>query len=326
MLTEFALDKSFFESDALKTKTTNREFLKLWKKYGVLILGENQDVDEILKQLRNKIPPEVYQNWKESFEENISIKSKNNWKNFCDYKDYKELLNLHKHFKTGITEDTTNEWIKCLPNYISFCNKTNFEILDIDDQSISENFIKSELECNTDIMKDTDNEKIWESKFHYLAKYTKDIVLLDRYFFQNLREDSGKKLVTSVVVFLNFLLKYKKRFNLTFISAGGEKNSDEHFGIDLIFSDIANSNLSRSFNKINLISKTDTYFKSLSHERFISFDKYVCSIGPGLSIFSSYPVNQTEFRMVLEEYSCVPMRVLKAQRKPLWQHEYLPQK
>lgn len=326
MLTEFALDTSFFESDALKTKTTNRDFLKLWKKYGVLVLGENQNIDEILKQLKKKIPPEVYQIWKESFEDNISIKSKDNWKSLCDYKDYSEILGLNTIFKTGITEDTTNEWIRGLPNYINFCDKTNFEILDIDDQSISKNFLKSEWESNTDIMKNSDNEKIWESKFHYLAKYTKDIVLLDRYFFQNLREDSGKNLETSIEVFLTFLLKYKKRFNLTFISAGGEENSDEKFGIDLIFSNIAKSNLSKSFNKINLISKTDVYFKSLSHERFISFDKYVCSIGPGLSIFSSYPVNQTEFRMVLEEYSCVPMRVLKAQKKPLWQQEYLPQK
>lgn len=326
MLTEFALDTSFFESDALKTKTTNRDFLNLWKKYGVLVLGENQDIDEILNQLKKKIPPEVYQIWKDSFEENISIKSKDNWKSLCDYKDYSEILGLNTIFKTGITEDTTNEWIRSLPNYINFCDKTNFEILDIDDQSISKNFLKSEWESNTDIMKNSDNEKIWESKFHYLAKYTKDIVLLDRYFFQNLREDSGKKLETSVEVFLNFLLKYKKRFNLTFISAGGEENSDEQFGIDLFFSNIAKSNLSKSFNKINLISKTDVYFQSLSHERFISFDQYVCSIGPGLSIFSSYPVNQTEFRMVLEEYSSVPMRVLKAQKKPLWQQEYLPQK
>ncbi|MEG0030747.1 hypothetical protein [Acinetobacter sp.] len=326
MLTEFALDTSFFESDALKTKTTNRDFLKLWKKYGVLILGENQEIDEILKQLKGKIPPEVYQDWKESFEDNICIKSKNSWKSFCDYNDYSEILNLNSFFKTGITEATTSEWVRGLPNYISFCNKSNFEVLDVDDQSISYNFLKSEKESVSDIMRGSNNQKIWENKFDTLAKYTKDIVLLDRYFFKNIRVDSKKGRKTSVEVFLTFLLQYRKKFNLTFISEGHEENSDEHIEICEFFNSIAKTELAKSFNKINLISKTEKYFQSLSHERFISFDKYVCSIGPGLSIFSTYTSNQTDFKMVLEEYSCVPMRVVKARKNPLWEKEYLPKK
>lgn len=324
MLIEFALDNSFFESDALTSKGNNRSFLEKWKNNGVLIFSQNQNEELFLEQLKKKIPPKVYQDWKDAFSENKSIHSKVSWKNFCDYSDYADLINLCSVFQTGITEDTTFEIVSNLPNYVPYCTKSLFEIIDIDDHHLSNNLKISIDHSCSDINRDLPINEVWNNKFHYLAKYCKNIVIIDRYLFKNIREDIGEGRRTSIENFLDFLKNYGKRFNITIISEGGIKDSDEKFPISNFFDKISSNEYSHCFNKIELISKKESYFQKIAHDRFVSFDKFVCDIGVGFSIFRNFSTPQSTFKMVKEDFSSIRERINLAYKSNEWIEEYLP--
>ncbi|MDH2536531.1 hypothetical protein QDT05_03205 [Acinetobacter baumannii] len=329
MLTEFALDNSFFESDTLTSKGNNRSFIEKWKEYGVLILSEDQSEEFFLEKLKekilnNKIPANVYQDWQNAFLDNSIFLSNNKWGSYCDYSDYTDIYSLNENFKTGITEETSFNLIKILPNYIAYCPIKEFEVIEIDEHHLSKNILRSYYESKSDINRNSEIEKVWLDKFHTLAKFSKNIVIIDRYFFENMRDDIGKKRKTSIECFFNFLMRYSKKYNITVISIGGEDKSDEQFPIDSFFSDLCESKYAEIINKIELISKAENFFQKISHDRFISFDKFVCTIGVGFTIFQDYPVPQTSFNIVREEYSSINERIKLARKSCEWKIEYLP--
>lgn len=329
MLTEFSLDGTFFESEHLNSKSNNRSFIEKWKEYGVLILGEGQSEEDFLNKLKEKIrnkkiPATVYQDWQNAFSDNKVFLSTKRWDSFCDYSDYSEILLLNDQFKTGITEEISFGLVEMLPNYIACCPKSNFEIIEFDDHYSSKNIQKSYYEARSEIVRNSEIDEIWNNKFHTLAKYSKNIVIIDRYFFKNLREDIGFKHKTSIECFLDFLMKYSKKYNITIISIGGEDKSDEQFPVDKFFTDLCDSKYSNIFNKIELISKGESFFQKISHDRFISFDKFVCTIGVGFSIFRNFPVLQTTFNVAREEFSSIDERIRLAQKSSDWKLEYLP--
>lgn len=329
MLTEFSLDNTFFESEHLDSKGNNRSFIEKWKDYGVLVLAEGQSEEDFLKKLKEKIinkkiPANVYQDWQNAFLDNKVFSSTKKWESFCDYSDYSEILSLNEQFMTGITEETSLGLVKILPNYISCCPVTSFEIIDFDEHHSSKNIQKSYYQSRSDINRESKINDIWGDKFHTLAKYSKNIVIIDRYFFENLREDVGVSRKTSIECFLDFLMKYSKKYNLTIISIGGENKSDEQFPVDKFFTDLCDSKYGNMFNKIELISKGESFFQKISHDRFISFDKFVCTIGVGFAIFRNFPVPQTTFNVVREEFSSINERIRLARKSSDWKLEYLP--
>lgn len=325
MLTEFCLDNSFFESDALKSKGANRSFIEKWKEQGVLVFSNSQTETSFLEKLKKKIDPSVYQDWQDAFLENTTFRSNVDWDIFCDYTDFNDLKNFNTEFKTGITEETTEQLVKGLPNYVGCCPSTNFEIVDIDNHHSSVNMRRSYYESKSDITRDISHVEMWEIKFHSLAKYSKNILIIDRYIFENIREDIGRNKKTSVERLFEFLSQYSKKFNITIISIGGQSGSDEKFAIDKFFEEVCISKFSHCFNKIDLISKGEHFFQKISHDRFMSFDKFVCTIGIGMSIFRDYPIPQTTFNVCREEYSSINERLRLALKSCDWKSEYLPE-
>lgn len=329
MLTEFSLDNTFFESEHLDSKGNNRSFIEKWKECGVLVLAEGQSEEDFLKKLKEKIlnkkiPANVYQDWQNAFLDNKVFLSNKKWESFCDYSDYSEILSLNEQFRTGITEETSLGLVQILPNYIPCCPVTSFEVIEFDEYNSSKNIQKSHYESKSDINRDSKINDVWGSKFHTLAKYSKNIVIIDRYFFENIRKDIGIKKKTSIEFFLEFLKCYNKRYNVTIISVGGKDQSCEKNTIDNFFEALSDSEHSHTFNKIELISKGDSFFQKISHDRFISFDKFVCTIGVGFSIFQDYSLPQTAFNVVREEYSSINERIRLAQKSSEWKLEYLP--
>ncbi|WP_336026061.1 hypothetical protein [Acinetobacter pittii] len=329
MLTEFSLDNMFFESEHLDSKGNNRSFIERWKEYGVLILAEGQSEEVFLEKLKEKIqnkkiPATVYQDWQNAFLDNKVFLSNKKWGNYCDYSDYSEILALNDQFKTGITEETSFGLVKFLPNYISCCPVTKFEVVEFDEHHSSKNIQRSYYESRSDIVRDSDIAVIWSNKFHTLAKYSKNIVIIDRYFFENLRKDIGIKKKTSIECFIEFLKEYNKKYNITIISVGGNSQSCEKNTIDTFFDELSDSEHSNTFNKIELISKGESFFQKISHDRFISFDEFVCTIGVGFAIFQGYSLSQTSFNIVREEYSSINERIRLAYKSCEWKKEYLP--
>lgn len=329
MLTEFSLDNSLFESEHLGSTGNNRSFIEKWKEYGVLVLADGQSEEDFLEKLKEKIlnkkiPANVYQDWQNAFLDNRVFLSPKKWGNYCDYSDYSEILTLNDQFRTGITEETSLGLVKILPNYISCCPETSFEIVEFDEHHSSKNIQKSYYESRSDINRNSKINDIWGDKFHTLAKYSKNIVIIDRYFFENIREDIGLKKKTSIEAFLDFLKRYNKKYNITVISVGGKDQSCEKNTIDDFFERISDSEYSQTFNKIELISKEIKFFQKISHDRFISFDIFICTIGVGFSIFQDYSLPQTSFNVVREEYSSINERIRLAQKSCEWKVEFRP--
>ncbi|NWK75835.1 hypothetical protein HYG93_16525 [Acinetobacter sp. SwsAc6] len=324
MLTEFALDESFLESDDLRSKSTSRNLLKKWKEHGVLVFGDHQDEVILLESLKKKIPAQVYQEWIDAFADYKTIKSSNRWKIFCDYDDYTNIMALKDHFKTGITEPVSLELIHQLPNYICYCPSSKFEVVEVDDLDHSENFQQSILASNSDIDHQDDNEKIWKDKFEVLSKFTKNIVIIDQYFLRNIIEDKRKGRKTSIDYLFEKLSLNGKKYNITIISLGSTSGSNSYVDIIDEFTTINVGSLKNNYNKLHLISCNANYFRILAHDRFIQFDDYVCTLGKGLDVLRSMETPQCTFSMIKEENSSIRKRVILANSYKHWEKEFLP--
>jgi len=324
LLTEFGLDNSFLESDELTSKSTNRKLLDLWKDYGVLVFGNHQNPDFILEKLKEKISPKVYLEWRDAFSDYKIINLTKTWDTFCNYNDYKEIVELKDIFKTGITEPITLELIGQLPNYISYCSHSKFEVVEIDDLDNSVNFKLAKKISTKDIEYQDDNEKIWEEKFQSLSRFTKNIVIIDHYFLRNIIEDKRKGRQTNVEYILEKLKLNGKRYNITIISLGSNNSSNNYNDIISEFQSINSSHLKQTYNKIHIISCNSNYFKVLAHDRFIQFDDYVCTLGKGLDVFRSIDTPQCTFSMVKEENSDIRKRINLVHNYKHWEHEFLP--
>lgn len=324
MLTEFALDNSFCESDSLSSKSTNRTFIDIWKKQGVLVLGEHQNSDYFLDRLKNKIPANVYQDWVYAFSNNKIIKVGTDWKIFIDYLDYSELKSYNNFFKTGITEEQSIDFVKKLPNYLDYCPASSFEILEIDEQHNSRNFNNNFFGACADIIEGDTNDEIWFNKFFILSKYNKNIVIIDHYLLRNFIEDKRDSKKTNIEFILEKLVLNNKKYNITVISLGSVINSNSYNEIISGFNAINLSGLNISYNKIKIISCNSSYFKKIAHDRFIKFDEYVCTLGKGLEVLRDKDTPRCTFNMVREEFSSIRDRINLTSSYLLWEYEFLP--
>lgn len=325
MLTEFTLDDSLFESAALVSVSANRNFLNLWKDLGILIIGENQTSEDILKNIRTKLSPKVYQYWLDALNYNPKVKVESNWELFSDYKDYNHLKALSSHFKTGVTAEKTCLKLKKLPNYIKYCNQSKFEITDIDDYHNSNNFNNSLVLCSHDIDLGCSNDDIWFSRFYNLAKYSKKIVIIDPYLFISNVEDEKNNRTSSLYYLLNKLKIFNKKYSISIISNGKNESSQSHVEIKNFFDLIHASDLRDAYSKIEIISSTKKYFQEISHDRFINFGDYVCTLGKGLDVLRETNTPQCTLNIVREELSSIRFRVQQSCEAKyfLWKEEYI---
>ncbi len=322
MMSEFALDQEFFSSDALHNENLSvvHDFItKSWIDYGVLIIPKYGIVDFL--ELIEKLPLKYRQRWLTAVEYGKKFELDRDWWEFSKYEDFTDLCSMSAHFKTGFANDGTcfvlSGGIECK----IACEKTGFELLGAGMCSESLNFGKSVELSRSDIWGYKSAAEIWESRFKSLAQFSKKIVIIDRYFFQNIWEAAERNTnKNSMINFFNFLSKTGKKHHIKIISYGGNKDSDFHAGVFNYFRKnvVKVPALNKSLESWELSSVQEGFFQGESHDRLIGFDRHLCQIGNGMRIFGPAPHPRATFSAKYDYNNELSQRESISRKSVLW--------
>lgn len=326
MLTEFTFDEEFFSSSCLHDENlsiSHDYIISTWCNFGVLVLPKSkaQEFYELVK----KLPPKFRQRWNDAISDNKIHYTNDCWDSFCSYDDFVKLRTLNSFFKTGLTQEITGQIFSGNDDSKIRCQASGFEILGAGVASESENFNQSLIAATSEIEKDSIIENVWEEKFSLLAKYSKNITIIDRYFFARTMEDivAGRS-STSIKKFIQFLSSANKKFNLKIISAGGANESQESIEICNYYENkiFGSAPLRKSLSRLTLVSNEEIFFQDFAHERFIKFDDHVCKIGVGMQIFEKRSLPYTDFSVKPVAQTYFSAREKESRKKSLWRKEF----
>lgn len=325
MISTFSFDQEFFKSKALNDESLSaaHDFItNAWLEAGVLILPQG-GIDQLLELIKT-LPAKFHQRWKEAIEYGKIKEINQDWWEFSQYPDFAKTTELHSFFKTAFSEETVGFTFGKEQNYKNFCEKTKFELLAAGVCSESVHIANSIRLCELEIHNNQTPEEVWNSRFEALAQHSKKITIIDRYFFQNIKESNEKNQTNeSLKNFFSFLSRTNKNFNIRIISHGGERESDFHRCIfDTFYRKVMRiPALSKSIANLTLISSTENFFKTNSHDRFVCFDRHVCQIGNGMRVLGNTPIPQSTFSAKFDRHGEAATREAMASRPEnrLWQ-------
>ncbi|WP_409286471.1 hypothetical protein [Pseudomonas aeruginosa] len=301
MITEFAFDKNFFDSKSLNTagqSAAHDSILQMWRDHGVLVSNPNKFNDFL--ELIRKLPIKYQQRWKEALEYYRTSMVDSDWGDFCEYENFAKLKSLSSIFKTALADDEISQILADNEDSAMHCGITGFELLGAGAASESINFQSCRTAGRTEIPFGTTAQAIWSEKIFPLAKYSKNITIIDRYLYTRVLDGLARGSTASGALgFLRMLSDVDKKFNITMISGGEERNSTAYHEITNYFNVNVASRppIAKNLNSLTLISNHDNFFRDYAHERFIRFDSHVCEIGVGMQIFENHPSPMTSFSL-----------------------------
>ena len=322
MITEFAFDTHFFDSKSLNTagqSAAHDSILQMWRDHGVLVSNSDK-FDEFLELIK-KLPIKYQQRWKEALEYYRTSIVDNDWQNFSDYENFSKLKSLCSIFKTALADDEISKILSENEDSTIRCSITGFELLGAGAVSESINFQSCRTAGRTEIPFGSTAQAIWSSKIFPLTKYSKNISIIDRYLYTRIRDGLTRGSTASGALgFLRMLSDSGKKFNVTIISGGEEKNSDAYHEIINYFNvNVAKCPpIAKTLNSLTLISNHDIFFRDYAHERFIRFDSHVCEIGVGMQIFENHPSPMTSFSLKHSSETLFQEREKLSSKNILW--------
>lgn len=306
MLVKFTLDKDCFSAEAFNDDLNTNSHLVLeeyWSKYGVLIYPEHFNKLEFLKGLKCI---EDQQKWTLKLSGNLfrSFGIHENWESMEEQNKkipkYENLLDYKNFFQALIVDETNYLEVKSCEKFSAI--NADLEILPPGRIGDSTKFkaVKEKLESahlNIDEITDT----IWQEKFSDLCKYSREITIIDRYFFKSLASDFKNKKQSS----FEFLLKKISKFRhdkciLTIVSTTTTHDNDKSYNDlfreisvdsnyvdwhDFLFArsnEILSPPLKTYIDSLKLIDVNYQFFNKESHDRYLRFDNCFFQIGKGV--------------------------------------------
>lgn len=319
MINDFHFSHEFLGCDSLKVSVVNDAILDGWLNYGCLIAPKSKLND--------------YLEWLDIQDAKIRKKWSNALSHFLmtdmtgEYKSISEFVQLNECFDYIDNHDVPTLLINQdemahlrLPN--GRHNRNNAEVVNVNNFSDSHYFQNSRDLENHSILAGENINDIWNKRFSAIARKTKTITIIDRYFSKNFEEDMNVR-VTSIERFINFLSNTGKKYSITIFSDGGEKQSDRHNAIanylDRTLSNKPNFRAAISYFEVS--SCDDSLFQKEAHDRFIQFDSFTVLLGTGTAIFRSFPLNASKFsfyRSIKDPMFSKALSTMEKHRK--WKH------
>ncbi|MBP0946427.1 hypothetical protein V2J59_18925 [Pseudomonas alliivorans] len=299
MISEFSLDHDFFSARTLNDDANSaaHDFItRSWLDAGVLILPRG-GISDVLK-LIDTFPPKFRQRWLEAIEYGKKYEVDREWWDFSDYTDFSKLCELSSIFKTAFSEETAGLQLGVEDSYKQFCTETSFELLAAGVCSESINITKSLGLSESEILESDTPKQVWDARFEALARHSKKITIVDRYFFENIRKAASRDSTDEAMKnFFSFLSKIDKKFNIRIISHGGEKDSDFHNGVyDAFYKGVYKVPIYwKAIGSLTLVSAKEEFFVKKSHDRFLGFDQHICQVGNGMRVLGSVPIPSSTF-------------------------------
>lgn len=293
MINDFHFSHEFLSCNSLKISVVNDAILDSWLNYGCLIIPKNK-LNDYFEWLQIHDPKHV-QKWKTAFSHYLTEDMPENYKSISSLKKLNECfdyIDIHHVPTLLINQDEVT--------HLNISNgrhsRDSLEIVNINNFNESEHFRNSKNLENCSILSGDDIQQIWITRFDSIAKKSKKITIIDRYFSKNLKEDIGCR-VTSIERFIDFLSNTGRKYSISIFSSGDEKYSETHntlsYYIDKTLSNRPNFKNTISLFEIN--SCEDSLFIKDAHDRFIQFDDYTVLLGTGMAIFRSFNLSASKF-------------------------------
>lgn len=327
MITEFSVDKAFFESPLLHDQSLSlvHDFItRSWIETGALVIpkGSRDTLLELIKGL----PEKFQQRWFNAIEYGIKREVEREWWSFGNYETFEEVCRLNDLFKTAFAEESVAYVFSESEDLKRACGTTGFEVLSAGVCSESENLRKSVDLAKADITHPQTANDVWIQRLKPLAKYSKKILIVDRYFFANVQDAVIKqKNDDSMKNFFVFLADLGTQHHIKIISHGDVKNSPLHAAVHgRFFNQIALvPALKKAVSSLTLISAQEEFFRDDAHDRFIGFDKHICQIGNGMRVLGSSPLPRSTFAAKFDYAGELSSRESRSRQFTLWKEEII---
>ena len=293
MLTEFHFDEELLSCDEITSETShalNISLLEFWYERGCLVYPYSHLIK--YKEWMQYIHPKYMQKWQAALASNLTVDMSNGYRMISEYEDFNalttccvsngiDLVLVPNNFdKLGITSDSD-----FYSNGVDLIKVRSF---------LSSPVIKrNKIFSTKGILPGDDINDIWGKQFFKVAKHSKKITIIDRYFGKNLCDDilienAIKK--TCLHKFIELLSVTKKKFNVNILTVGNEKNSQMHLDIETYARKLLQKPvMANTVSTLTISSCDDIVFRDHSHERYICFESFVYKIDRGMKIFSPFP-------------------------------------
>lgn len=320
MINDFHFSHEFLGCDSLKVSVVNDAILDGWLNYGCLIAPKSKLADYIewlgLQDVKN------HKKWSNALTYFMMTDMEGEYKSVSEFTELNECFDyIDAH---GVPTLLINQEEMA---HLSLSNgrhtRNTAEIVNANNFSDSHCFQKSKELENQSILSGENINDVWNTRFAAVARKTKTITIIDRYFSKNFEEDMNVR-VTSIERFIDFLSQTGRKYSVTIFSDGDEKHSDRHNAIaNYIDRTLSNKpNFREAISYFEVSSCDDSLFQKKAHDRFIQFDSFTFLLGNGMNIFRSFPLNACKFsfyRSAKDPMFSAALSTIEKRRK--WKHK-----
>lgn len=297
MIVDFHFDEDFLGCDALTAKSSNLSnatLLKFWYERGCLVYPASNLTN--YKDWIEYVPAKFRNQWLLALSANLTVNMSNGYKKINDYTELSALERQCVDFDIDLVL-VTERFSKFGINDNSSTISAGFDLCKFDDFLDTPSVINSYSLERKGILPGDNIDNIWNAQFRKLAKHSKVITIIDRYFGKNICDDINKRR-TSLEKLVILLGQERKKYNITIFTVGDVKNSSTHVELEnYIRSFVKKANIASVLSSINVCSCHDNIFRDHAHERFISFDNFVVTIDRGMEIFRDFSQSATSINI-----------------------------
>ncbi|MFV8056746.1 MULTISPECIES: hypothetical protein [Enterobacter cloacae complex] len=321
MIVDFHFDEDFLGCDDLTSNGSNlvnTVLLKFWFERGCLVYPSAYL--ENYKEWIEFVPVKYRERWLAALSTNLTNNMITGYQRINDYPSLIGLKTQYEQFgvdlvlvpqcfnNLGINDDCPN-----ISNGFDLCKIDSF----LESPSVTNSFTLSQQ----GIFPGDDIDLIWKRQFSKLAKHSKVITIIDRYFGVNICEDINKR-KTTLEKIVSLLNDENKKYSITIFTVGDVIDSVMHTElVNYMRRFVEKPNVKKILATIKICSCPDTVFRDHAHERFISFDNFVVTIDKGTEIFRDFPLVATNIsinRKVPDSNFSHALKHLQAKR--LWSY------
>jgi len=280
VLVTFSIDPAaLHDRDAGAFPGVHTRLIRLWEKYGVLIVPGEKLTASQLSQAIEKLPLTPRKLWKEAIRQNLRRKCLPSWSGVSQTSALDDLRRVDGALDVLLVGQELGSvlGIHVRGSVATFGSVEVGELLEVDNVP---KFLASVDLCCADIGRGESVQQIWDSRFKRLADFTSSAAVVDRYaandFWTN-RGDSG----------LHWLITQLSRSSVTELAIFFARQERLREG-DVIASlrECADSVVPSNLRRILAYVNDDAVMRAYAHERWLRFGKTVCQLGPGIEVLS----------------------------------------
>lgn len=321
MIVDFHFDQDFLGCDdfTLNGSTlSNTLLLKFWFERGCLVYPIANF--EHYKDWIDCVPSKFRGRWLAALSTNLTNNMLDGYKKTDEYETLACLKEQCKKFEVDLVlvpQQFNSLGISAQCPVIS----SGFDICKFENFLEVPSVVKSYTLSQQGVFPGDDIDKVWISQFRKLAKHSKVITIIDRYFGKNISEDINRR-KTSLEKIVSLLQGENKKYSITIFTVGGEKDSDMHNElVNYMRRFVQTPYVGNVLSAMKLCSCADAIFRDHAHERFLCFDNFVVTIDKGTEIFRDLPLVATNIsinRKTLNSNFSHALKNLQANR--LWSY------